>query len=136
MWRLNNMLLNNHEEIKAPWRNQRENLKIYGVGAPGWISHLCFQLLISVQALMSLFLSSSPALGSTLAVGSLLRFSHSLSPCPSPACSASLSKSINVKKIKIHGDKWNENTTVQNLYNTTKEILRGKFIAIQVNLQE
>ena len=39
---------------------------------------------------------------------------------------------------KLHGNKWNENTVVQNSWYVAKVILRGKFIAIQayINKQE
>ena len=39
---------------------------------PGWLSQVSVWLLISAQGMISQFVGSSPALGSVLAVGSLL----------------------------------------------------------------
>ena len=56
------------------------------VGAPGWLSQLSVQLLVSTQVMISWFVSSNPALGSALTVQSLLGIlSLSLPLCPSPA---------------------------------------------------
>ena len=52
-------------------------------GAPGWLSWLSVQLLISAQVMISRFVSSSPTLGSVLTVQSLLGI-LALPFCPSP----------------------------------------------------
>ena len=36
----------------------------------------------------------------------------------------------------MHRNKWNENTTTQNLWDTVKAVLRGRFIAIQAYLKK
>ena len=69
------------------------------LGAPGWLSRLSVRLLVLAQVVISWFTSSSPALASALAVQSLLGI-LSLSLCPSPASSLSLSHSQNVNKLK------------------------------------
>ena len=40
------------------------------------------------------------------------------------------------KLKKIHGDKWKENTMVQNLWDAVKVVLSGKVIAIQAYLKK
>lgn len=42
----------------------------------------------------------------------------------------------NQRNKKIHGDKWDWDTMVQNLWNAAKAILRGKFIVIQAYLKK
>ena len=66
------------------------------MGAPGWLSPLSIQLLISAQVRISQFMSSSPALGSVLAVQSLLGI-LSL-PAPPLLHTLSLSLQINLRK--------------------------------------
>ena len=46
--------------------------KIKDSGAPGWLSQLRVQLVISAQVMISRFMGSSPTLGSALTVWSLL----------------------------------------------------------------
>ena len=79
----------------------RNRIKIYA-GIPGWLSWLNVYLLVSTQVMISQFMGSSPALGSVLAVWSLLGI-LSFSPLSVPtllALSLSLSLSkINFKKI-------------------------------------
>ena len=45
------------------------------LGAPGWLSCLNIQLLISAQVVISWFMGSSPAPGSALKAGACLGFS-------------------------------------------------------------
>ena len=67
-----------------------ENLKL---GAPGWLSWLSVQLLVSAHIMISQFGSSSPTLGFALIARNLLEIlSLFLSLCLSPACSLSLSQ--------------------------------------------
>ena len=64
--------------------------------APGWLSKLNVELLISAQVMISQFMSLSPTSGSVLTVWSLLGIlflSLSLSPPPSVSLSVSLSLS-------------------------------------------
>ena len=69
------------------------------LGAPGWLSWLSVQLWISAQVMISRFMSSSPASGSVLNAcsepGSCFGCCVSLSLCPSPACTLSLSLKVN-----------------------------------------
>ena len=71
-------------------------------GAPEWLSRLSARLLVSVQVMISWFMSSSPALGSVLTAWSLLgilSLPPSLSlPLPLLAPSLSLSKEISKHK--------------------------------------
>ena len=70
-------------------------------GAPGWLSWLSDQLLISTPVMISGFMSSRPTSGSGLTMGSLLGI---LSLCPFPArvcvCLRALSLKINIKEKK------------------------------------
>ena len=78
-------------------------LKSQPPGARGWLSRLSVRLLVSAQVMTSWFLSSSPTLGSTPTVRSLLGI---LSLCPSPTQAHALSLSkINkwTLKYKIKG---------------------------------
>ena len=78
------------------------HVKKYILGAPGWLSLLSIQLLISAQAMISRFTGSKPVLGSVLPAQSWdLGFSLSLSLRPYPACALSLSKINKLKKKKI-----------------------------------
>ena len=52
-------------------QNKQINMKIK-LGAPGWLSQLSIQLLISARVMISEFMESSPALGSVLTAWSLL----------------------------------------------------------------
>ena len=65
-----------------------------GDGAPGWLSQLSVQLLISTQVMISQFVRSSPGSSSVLTTWSLLGILFlSFSLCPSPFCALSLSLS-------------------------------------------
>ena len=69
-------------------------------GAPEWLSWLSARLLVSVQVMISWFMSSSPALGSVLTAWSLLGF-LSLPPslsAPPLDCTISLSLKRNKHK--------------------------------------
>ena len=69
-------------------------------GAPGWLSQLRAQILISAQVMILLCMRSSPAPGSALAAQSLLGILSlplSLYPYPAGACALSLSLSLSLK---------------------------------------
>ena len=59
---------------------------------PGWLHQLSVRLLVSAQVMISQFMSLSPASGSVLTAQSLEPASDSVSLCPSPARTLSLSK--------------------------------------------
>ena len=61
-------------------------------GAPGWLSWLRLGLLVLAQVMISLFVRSSPASGSTLTAQSLLGISRSLSLSAPPLLTLFLSK--------------------------------------------
>ena len=107
---------------------QRNVSKEYGCTGEPWVAHwLSDQLLVSAQVMISQFVGSSPASGCAVTVRSLLRIlSPSLSFCPSPPCTLSLSlskytnkrfKFIFKKRIWLHkhqnlirevyGNSWN-----------------------------
>ena len=79
----------------AKQRSQVMSAKIRNVGgAPGWLSGLSVQLLVSAQVMISRFMASSPASGSVLTAQSLLGIlSLSSSPCAPPLLTLSLSLS-------------------------------------------
>ena len=67
--------------------------------APGWLSKLNVELLISAQVMISQFMSLSPTSGSVLTVWGLLgilSFSFSLSLSLSPPLSLSVSLSVSL----------------------------------------
>ena len=76
------------------------------IGAPGWLSWLSVQLLISAQVMISWFLRSSPMLSFVLTAWSLfgiLSLSPFISVPPSLSLSLSLSLSDTINKLKkIH----------------------------------
>ena len=75
--------------------------------APGWLSRLSVQLLVSTQVVISQFVGSSPASGSVLTARSLLGiFSPSL--CPSPLLSVSLKNKLKKKKKDVDKTVWSQ----------------------------
>ena len=63
------------------------------LGAPGWLSRLSIQLLVSAQVLISLFVGLSPVLSPALTAQSLLGILSRPPPQPLPhTCMLSLSK--------------------------------------------
>ena len=68
------------------------HLKSTSHGAPGWLSWLRVQPLISVQVMISQLVGSSPTLGSALTMGSLLGILSLLSLSLFLLCSLSLSQ--------------------------------------------
>ena len=70
------MMLRANTRRNKAFRNRKGNNfqpeSTYPAGAPGWLSGLSVQLLISAQVMMSRFVISSPTSGAALPVRSLL----------------------------------------------------------------
>ena len=81
-------------------KNKQKLIKIFPSGAPGWLSQLNVQLLISAQVMISRLMGSSPASGSSLAVQNLLGILSLCSPSVPPSLILSLSQT-QLKKTKI-----------------------------------
>ena len=79
------------------WRLKNILLKNKWVGAPGWLSWLSIQLLISVQVMISPSWDGAPGCALCWA-WSLLKI---LFLCPSPACTYALSHSLSKEKKKL-----------------------------------
>ena len=98
-------------------------------GARGWLCQLSVPLLMLAQVVIPRLVGSSPASGSVLTAWSLLGiFSLSLSLCPSPGHTLSLSVSLKINKHL-------RTTTTNSFYCRASDPTTGPFIQTSSRLE-